>query len=117
WGDMGGYGTVAYLLNDPGVTDEALRKQLLEGMKLEADRLVEIASKDGYQVTLLPNEYRWGSNMDVMNDAMFLLIAHRLLGHPQYERIALEQIHYLLGRNVLDMSYVSGFGDRYVMNL
>ncbi|MNP58936.1 Cellulose 1,4-beta-cellobiosidase precursor [compost metagenome] len=55
--------------------------------------------------------------MVLMNNAMLLILAGRIGGEERYRELALEHIHYLLGRNVLDLSYVSGFGDRPVNRL
>lgn len=110
WADMGGYGTIAYLLNDRSRTDETLHAELLDGLRREADRIAAVAAGEGYRVSLEEHEYVWGSNMLVMNDAMLLLIASRLLGEQTYRAVALDQIHYLMGRNVLGISFVTGFG-------
>ncbi|GBF72949.1 putative glycoside hydrolase [Paenibacillus sp. 598K] len=55
--------------------------------------------------------------MVVMNHAMLLLLAHRFSSEAIYREAALEHVHYLLGRNALDISYVSGFGDRPVRSM
>jgi endoglucanase len=116
WADMGGYGTIAWLLNGRGKGDNALYDELLDGLRAEADRIAAIADADGYRVSLERHEYVWGSNMLAMNDAMLLLIADRLLGGESWRAAALDQIHYLLGRNVLGISFVTGFGERAYRN-
>lgn len=116
WADMGGYGVIAYLLGGEAAADPALYAQLRDGLRAEADRIANIARGEGYLVSLEQSEYLWGSNMLVGNDAMLLLIAHHLLGDESYRAVALDQVHYLMGRNVLDTSYVTGFGDRAYRN-
>jgi len=116
WADVGGYGTIAYLLNGRERADAALYDELLAGLRAEADRIAAIAAAEGYRVSLERKEYVWGSNMLVMNDAMLLLIAHRLHGEASWRAAALDQIHYLLGRNVLGVSFVTGFGERAYRN-
>lgn len=119
WTNMSGYGTIAYLFGAEADadTDPALRTALQEGLLAEAKRLADRCAEDGYLTSLRPEDYIWGSNMVLMNNAMLLLIANRLGGEERYRELALEHIHYLLGRNVLDLSYVSGFGDRSVNHL
>ncbi|MGG3454979.1 glycoside hydrolase family 9 protein [Paenibacillus rhizolycopersici] len=119
WTNMSGYGTIAYLFGaEAGAdTDPALRTALQDGLLAEAKRLADRCAEDGYLTSLRPEDYIWGSNMVLMNNAMLLLIANRLGGEERYRGLALEHIHYLLGRNVLDLSYVSGFGDRSVNHL
>ncbi|MNC34238.1 Cellulose 1,4-beta-cellobiosidase precursor [compost metagenome] len=90
---------------------------LKQGLLAEADRLVRQSRDDGYRISLREEDYICGSNMLVMNNAMLLLAAeHFSDGEAAYADCALDHLHYLLGRNVLDISYVTGFGDRPVMH-
>lgn len=116
WADVGGYGTIACLFMEEGRIDAAVRRQLADAWKKEADRIVNRSREDGFFVSIAPSDYLWGSNMLVLNNAVHLLIAHRLFGDPACEQAALDQVHYLLGRNGLDISFVTGFGDRAVKN-
>lgn len=116
WGDMGGYGTLAYLLNGEGPADALLYASLKEGLLAEAGKLVQVSLKDGYRISLREEDYIWGSNMLVMNNAMTLLAAEQFSGDAGYADCALDHLHYLMGRNILDISYVTGFGDRPVMH-
>lgn len=116
WADMGAYGSIAYLLAGQEQTDQGLYNQLRDGLLEEADRFAAISETDGYATSLTPADYIWGSNMVLLNRAMLLLLAYHLSGNADYEAIALDHVHYLLGRNPLDISYVTGFGDRPVMH-
>lgn len=115
WADMGGYGTIAYLLNDSFEVDQEQHSSLLSGLFNEADQSIRRSTVDGYLISLEETDYIWGSNMVVMNRAMLLLLASHFSEQRDYEACALEHVHYLLGRNVLDISYVTGYGDRPVM--
>ncbi|ASA20827.1 glycoside hydrolase family 9 protein [Paenibacillus donghaensis] len=114
WADMGGYGTLAYLLRGETIADAALYATLKEGLLAEAARLMEQSAADGYRISLREEDYIWGSNMLVMNHALLLLAAEHVSGDRRYAACALDHLHYLLGRNVLDISYVTGFGDQSV---
>lgn len=116
WADMGGYGTLAYLLNGEDRADRALYASLREGLLAEAERLVEQSREDGYRISLKEDDYIWGSNMLVMNNAMLLVVAEYFSGDTSFAGCALDHLHYLMGRNVLDISYVTGFGDHPVMH-
>ena len=115
WADMGGYGTMAYLLNDEEASDRDLFEQLKAGLVAEAEQLAMVSSSDGYLISLKENNYVWGSNMGLMNNAMTLLFASHFTQDKKFSDHALDHVHYLFGRNVLDISYVTGFGDRSVM--
>jgi len=116
WADMGGYGTITYLLNGEASNDLDLLKSLRSGLLEEAEQLIQASSKNGYLITLLSEDYIWGSNMELMNQAMTLLFAYHLTGDEKFETTALNNVHYLFGRNSLDISYVTGFGSRSVMH-
>lgn len=115
WTDMGGYGTAAYLLGGEEGANKELYASLKETWLAEAQRLLQQSERDRYRISLREEDYIWGSNMVLMNNAMALLLAERLSGDPQYADCALEHVHYMMGRNVLDISYVTGYGDRPVM--
>ncbi|MRN52668.1 glycoside hydrolase family 9 protein [Paenibacillus monticola] len=116
WADMGGYGTLAYLLNGEQHADSVLYSSLKEGLLTEAERLSQVSLEDGYLISLKEEDYIWGSNMLVMNNAMLLLAAEHCSGDSRFAVCAQDHLHYLMGRNVLDISYVTGFGDHSVMH-
>lgn len=115
WADMGGYGTISYLLSERE-NEPQLAARLLAGLQQRADELAAVSREDGFGISLRPEQYIWGSNMLVMNHAMLLLIADRLLGSQTYERCALEHVHYLFGANVVGISYVTGLGSRPILH-
>lgn len=115
WADMGGYGTVAYLLNGEEAANRDVYQKLKSDLIKEAEQLVAISLKDGYLISLKNEDYIWGSNMGLMNKAMILLFANHFTSKKEFKERALDHVHYLFGRNTLDISYVTGFGDRAVM--
>ncbi|MBU9723293.1 MULTISPECIES: glycoside hydrolase family 9 protein [Bacillaceae] len=116
WVDNGGYGTVSYLLNREHDVDDALYNDLNSGFLKEAERLASQSKRDGYKISLDESGYIWGSNMVLMNNAMILVLATHFSEKEDWSSIALDHVHYLLGRNVMDICYVTGFGDRPVRN-
>src|SRR5262249_37963109 len=71
---------------------------------------VDALDKGGYRVALAPDDYYWGSNGVALSRAVQLLAAHRVTGRAPFRDAALDQLHYLLGRNALGKSFVTGFG-------
>lgn len=114
WADVSGYGTLSYLLNDKADSTDAFFQMLKESWLSKANSLLEQSKTDGHRISLSATDYIWGSNMVLMNHAMTLLMANHMSKNPAFESCALDHVHYLLGRNVLDISYVTGFGDRSV---
>lgn len=92
------------LSGGPGA--EKIRPLILEA----ADRLAARTAQNGYRVSLLRKDYIWGSNAVVANYGMQLLVAHRLQPKSEYFAAALDNLHYLLGRNALSLSFVSQVG-------
>lgn len=78
--------------------------------------LLSKSRKDGFNITILPGEYRWGSNSDVLNNAVILIFGYELLNKQDYYDTALMQLNYILGINAHDISFVTGVGDNSVMN-
>ena len=116
WADMGGYGTVAYLFTDKSKVDSNIYEGLKSKFIDKADNLVNISQKDGYKVTRLPEEYIWGSNMNILDNAMHLVIANILEAKNTYTETALYQWNYLLGVNSLSQCYVTGYGSKSIMH-
>jgi endoglucanase len=83
-----------------------------------ADRYVQTARRQAYGHPLPENEefYAWGSNSNVLNNIVVLVTAYDLTGRKTYRDAAIEGIDYVLGRNALNLSYVTGHGDRAARN-
>jgi endoglucanase len=60
--------------------------------------------------------YDWGSNGIILNNAVTLAAAADITGSPEYRTSALESLDYVLGRNALDQSYVTGYGTVFAQN-
>lgn len=108
WMCNGGFGTLALLMSD---APEGIKNELKTGLKETCDRYIEVKNENGYGVSLTGKEFVWGSNMIVGNHAMLLAFAADCLGNKAYRDAALDQLNYLLGRNALGVSYVTGFGE------
>ncbi len=115
YADMSGLGKLAYLLSGTG--EKALRERFTADIIAAAKVLREKSQAGAYGCSLGEMEYGWGSNMSVMKNAMIMLIADKLTGTDEFECIAAEQLHYLLGRNANAISYVSGTGEYSVNEL
>lgn len=84
----------------------AIRQDTLKA----ADEIVERANHNPYRISLTAKDYIWGSNGVVANYGLQLLVAHALQPDPRYQAAALENLHYLLGRNTFSLSFVSQVG-------
>ena len=60
--------------------------------------------------------FEWGSNGIILNNAVTLAAAADITGDEEYRTAALESLDYVLGRNALDQSYVTGYGTQFSQN-
>ncbi|MGV3557882.1 glycoside hydrolase family 9 protein [Larkinella arboricola] len=91
-----------------------LKKQLI-GF---ADGLIQDVDKQAYQTVMgkSAQDYIWGSSAVAANQGVALIQAYRLTSDKKYLRNALTNFDYLLGRNATGYCFVTGFGDKQVMN-
>lgn len=106
-----------------GALDLATVPNKLTASQLATVRSMVTDAADGYaedsQTALygLPyapsgQHYVWGSNSQVLNNAVVLGVAGDLTGSAKYQDAVLHALDYILGRNPLNESYVTGFGER-----
>ena len=76
-----------------------------------AHEIVERTNKNGYRVSLRSGDYVWGSNGVAANYGVQLLIANVIKPDQRYTQTALENLHYLLGRNTFSLSFVTQLGE------
>ncbi|RYD48292.1 MAG: glycosyl hydrolase, partial [Sphingomonadales bacterium] len=81
-----------------------------------ADRFLKDEGGNGYAIPYLAKDDPWGSNSSLLNRAMILATAHDLTGDAKYRAGVIAALDYVLGRNPLDVSYVSGYGARPMRN-
>jgi len=108
WGDVAPLALWTYVL---GVgKDLAAASAIRTSAVAAADQIVDRTKKNGYHVSLTSKDYIWGSNGVVANYAMQLLVAHAIQQDRQYVNAALDNLHYLLGRNTFSLSFVTQVG-------
>ncbi|MCL2363337.1 MAG: glycoside hydrolase family 9 protein [Defluviitaleaceae bacterium] len=114
WGQVGTYGIYEYLFHAHN-QDETLAAAMRDTLLSQSARILDLQAADPYGNSLGDN-YMWGSNMTVANNALMLLITRKLthtagFTQKQLTQAAWEHLHYLLGRNPLSQSYITGFGE------
>lgn len=116
WASVAGYGSFTYLMTAPQYVDPIVFQEISAGFIDQADRWANISERDGYGISLLPEDYVWGSNGVVMDQAMHLITAYLLKRNAKYTGAALAHLNYLLGSNPLGICYVTGFGSQPVLS-
>ena len=109
WGDVMGLATyekASHQAQFGGDANEA--KQKILGT---ADNFANRAEK-GFGVVMAKDDFVWGSNAVASNQGVWLLHAYYLTGEQKYYKAAVKVLDYLLGKNPLDMSFVTGYGTK-----
>lgn len=89
------------------------KDKAIQAIVQAADDIVQRIEENGYRNSLETNEYTWASNKNSLAYGELLMLANKLKPNEQYVHGALDQLHYVLGRNPMALSYVTGFGSRY----
>lgn len=108
WGGMDGIATYGKATHASVFSDAGEAKQ---NILSTADGFVDRA-KSGFGVTMAKDDFNWGSNSSAANQGVWLLHAYYLTGNEKYYTAALKALDYLLGKNPLDMSFMTGFGTK-----
>jgi len=102
----------ASLLIHQELIDSKLYETLKKEHLLLSDSLLEVINHHPYRIAL--NTFEWGSNSDILNQALLLCLAHQLTAEEKY-LIGAEQItDYVFGKNATGYSFLTGFGSKRV---
>ena len=110
WKDVAAMGLWTYALADRKGSDATVVADIRKRTAQAALAIVERTRKNPYRVSLLAKDYVWGSNGVVANYGMELLVANALAPDPAFVESALDNLHYLLGRNAFSLSWVTQVG-------
>jgi endoglucanase len=117
WQDVAALGTLS-LAVAPGVP-AAERKAARGAVVAAADAYLAILKTRGFRVPIdwgEKNQAPWGSNSFLLNNLIVLGLAADFTDARKYLNAAVAGMDYILGRNVMDQSYVTGWGARPLMN-
>lgn len=110
WGDVRSLGWISlahHRAHLSPVADQLLIANRIDGL---AQQLLAQWQSSAYRVSMQTGDFIWGSNSVALGQAMMLLQAYRLNGERGYLDAAQSLLDYVLGRNAVDISFVTGFG-------
>lgn len=138
WGTLASLGTISLYLNQSVLTADEVQK-VEEQIQKAGDYYLKVESESGfgtayrgmtYEATVtdiigdeatdktieLTNGYEWGSNSMVVNNAMVIGLAYDITGDIEYLNGVISAWDYILGRNAMENSYVTGYGTNTTEN-
>jgi endoglucanase len=114
WGDVAQLGMITTLNNKGKINPdvyEKCRKVFFEYV----NKLTAIASASAYPVSI--DYFNWGSNSDVANQGLLKMVAYSLSNDKKFLESAINDMNYLTGVNPTGYCYITGFGQKPVMNI
>ena len=108
WSDTLALAQYTYATTDKA--DPKFKEKVKTAFLNYADDIVEKIANDGYNCALSKNEYTWASTKNTVTMGDVLLMANQISPNEAYIEGALDQIHYMFGRNSLDKSFMTGLG-------
>ena len=102
------------LASRPG--DAGVKETIREKTRETAQRLIAQGRSNGYANTLVTEDYLWGSNSVAGNQSLLLLMTDHFQPDSEAVSTALNNMHYLFGRNCFGVSWVTGVGTRPFMH-
>ena len=93
--------------------DASLRNGARRSVVAGAEKYLATQTGNGWGLVYSPsdNQFDWGSNNLVLNNMQVIATAFDLTGNPRYRSAVLQAIDYILGRNAINQSYVTSYGE------
>jgi endoglucanase len=95
------------------------RMQAVASIRAAADLYLQIIARRGYRVPIeygTANKSPWGSNSFILNNLVLMGLAFDLSKDRKYLDGVATGMDYIMGRNAMDQTYVTGHGDRPLVN-
>lgn len=98
----------------PGKDIDMIRRSIVDAA--DDYRVLQRREAFGHVYRPKGDLYGWGSNHLALQNLLVLAAAHDLTGERSYLQAVREGVDYILGRNALDLSYITGYGTVFSRN-
>ena len=115
WADVAGLGALCCLFDLKERGGALLYDDLKAAFLRRSEWSLLVVKDSGYGTAIPATDYTWGSILTSMSHGMALIMNTLLTGREDMRNAALSQLDYALGRNALDISFVTGYGERRVL--
>lgn len=107
WRDTQNLGWIALALNDDtSPAAVALREKARDAIVNAAEAILSLQRDDAYSLSI--RKFMWGSNGEIANHALTLLVAYSWTHDRRYRDAAVELVNFVYGRNPVNVSFVTG---------
>jgi len=110
WGDVGGLAWISLAQHRSELTPIADRALIERRIRALSGELLADWEASPYRLSMRDADFGWGSNAHALNRALVMIQGYRLDGDRRLLDAAQSTLDYVLGRNPLGMSMVTGFG-------
>src|SRR5262249_2671836 len=111
WREVAAMGLWTYALSDRKEANQAVQKEIRERSVAVANKIAQRTVGNPYRVSLTAKDYVWGSNGVAASYGVQLLVANAFARDRRLVDAALDDLHYLLGRNTFSLSWVTQVGE------
>ena len=118
WKNVESLGTLSIAVAG-GAAGQGEQTAAREAVKKAGDTYLATVTAQGFHVPFQPGadgSYPWGSNGSVLNNMMVLALAYDFSADARYADAVVDGMNYILGKNPLDQSYVTGYGARPLLH-
>jgi endoglucanase len=112
WSSVANLGLWAYAWASAAPADRGVQERVSRETVAAARVITQRTTAAGWRMSLTAPEFVWGSNGVAANYGVLLLAAHRFESDAAFTTAALDNLHYLLGRNTFGVSWVTAVGSR-----
>lgn len=104
-----GAGSFAYLMANKD--DSEVKSKIMKELTDTADNYLKTAENDRYNTLLgKTGDFVWGSNQELCVRIKVMAIVDYMNKTNKYESAIRDSVCYILGRNAVNKSYITGFG-------
>jgi endoglucanase len=114
WSSMAPMALRSYVLSRRKDADATVKAAIRERMVNAAHAIAASTAASPYRMSLQARDFIWGSNGIAAQYGMDLLIANKIEPDPAFVNAALDNLHYLLGRNTFSLCWVTQLGQHSV---
>jgi endoglucanase len=116
WGNVRTLAHLTYLRSTQTSAAGSIKDVLSNSLNSYCNQILGKVNSNAFAVSISPGEYNWGSNSTVLNNAIILIYGYEMSWNTLFRNAALDQLNYILGVNGTGYSFVTGIGQKRVLN-